>query len=41
MKEEHRRVLKELGIRPGMSRLVVETVVKWKNLKNIVTKLVR
>jgi glycosyltransferase involved in cell wall biosynthesis len=41
MDVEHHRVLKELGIRLGISRFASEAVLKWKNRKNIITKLVR
>jgi glycosyltransferase involved in cell wall biosynthesis len=41
MAREHHRVLGELGMRPGLSRWVVEALVKWKNRKNIVNRLAR
>jgi glycosyltransferase involved in cell wall biosynthesis len=41
MENEHRRALDELHIRPGPARLVVEAMLKWKNRKNILRRLVR
>jgi glycosyltransferase len=41
MTDEHRRVLSELAIRPGIARLAYEAFVKWKNLRNLVAKLLR
>jgi len=41
MNDEHRRVLKGLGIRLGMSRYLFEAVLKSKNRKTILAKLMR
>jgi glycosyltransferase involved in cell wall biosynthesis len=41
MRDEHRRALRELAIRPGLSRFAYEALVKWRNRKNLAMKVLR